>query len=835
MLAYLYDEDRWPSGFAGGIVPSRGKDYRIKAMRCKLVNGKRAFEVIYGPDSPYFNGYSYVDVLSEKVVAAFLDSTYEVYRREIGDEFSKTVPAVFTDEPNYMTFTSRQQATVPWTDELPDHFKKRYGYDISNHLSCLFFNEKDYKKVRYDFWNLVADMFLQAYSQKIYNWCGQHNIAYTGHYLCEDNLSSQIRHIGAAMPHYEYMHIPGIDHLGRNLNDPLTLKQVSSASHQLGKKRVLSELYGCSGQNFSFAGRKWIGDWHIVLGVNLFCPHLALYSMRGARKRDFPPTLHYQQPWWRYNKVIEDYFARLSYIMSEGKFQADILVIHPIEGAWCLYKPSDTGEVDRLNKSFTSLIESLLQFHRDYDLADEKLLAKYGKVEGDLIKVGKMSYKVVIIPPTLSLRATTISLLGKFLTGGGKVVAIKPLPYLVEGKEEAEEEIRKLLERTTLIEEDKKELKRTLNKILEPEIIIRDENNQEIGSIYYQHRKLDGTRDVYFLVNTSRKKSSKAQVEIKGRGAMEEWDALSGEIKEIPSSFKEDRTHLRLDFTPIGSHLLIKRKDVKPVSISIPSYEISKVQSLPDRWQFSRSDPNSLTLDRCEYKLKDEGWSDALPVWKVQRRLEEMGKEVEVNLRFSFQTNFKDEKRKIQLVLESPEIFKIKVNSHQVNYSDIGFWHDISFKKVDISGLIRQKGENIVELSCLFIPPKKKNTLIYKKDGVELESIYIIGDFSVKARKTSLERRATFLNDFLLTDETKEVKQGDLTPQGYPFYAGSVVYKQRVKVDCLPPEERIYLRFEDFQAIVARLTVNDKDAGLVFWPPYEIDISPVLKKGENLL
>jgi len=208
---------------------------------------------------------------------------------------------------------------------------------------------------------------------------------------------------------------------------------------------------------------------------------------------------------------------------------------------------------------------------------------------------------------------------------------------------------------------------------------------------------------------------------------------------------------------------------------------------------------------------------------------------VEVNLRFSFQTNFKDEKRKIQLVLESPEIFKIKVNSHQVNYSDIGFWHDISFKKVDISGLIRQKGENIVELSCLFIPPKKKNTLIYKKDGVELESIYIIGDFSVKARKTSLERRATFLNDFLLTDETKEVKQGDLTPQGYPFYAGSVVYKQRVKVDGLRPEERIYLRFEDFQAIVARLTVNDKDAGLVFWPPYEIDISPVLKKGENLL
>jgi len=270
VLAYLYDEDRWPSGFAGGIVPAKGKEYRIKAMRCKLVDGKRKFEVVYGPDSPYFNGYSYVDVLSEKVVDAFLNSTYELYFKEVGDEFGRTVPAVFTDEPNYMTFASRGEIAVPWTDELPARFKERYGYDILKHLSCLFFDEKDYKKVRYDFWNLVADMFLQAYSRKIYNWCSQHRIAYTGHYLCEDDLSSQIRCIGAAMPHYEYMHIPGVDHLGRNIDNPLTLKQVSSVAHQLGKKRVLSELYGCSGQNFSFAGRKWIGDWHIVLGVNFF-------------------------------------------------------------------------------------------------------------------------------------------------------------------------------------------------------------------------------------------------------------------------------------------------------------------------------------------------------------------------------------------------------------------------------------------------------------------------------------------------------------------------------------------------------------------------------------
>jgi len=140
-----------------------------------------------------------------------------------------------------------------------------------------------------------------------------------------------------------------------------------------------------------------------------------------------------------------------------------------------------------------------------------------------------------------------------------------------------------------------------------------------------------------------------------------------------------------------------------------------------------------------------------------------------------------------------------------------------------------------VELSCLFIPPKKKGTLIYRKDGVELESIYIIGEFSVRAEKSFRKGKATFLNDFLLTDEAQEIKQGDLVLQGYPFYAGSALYRQKIKLDVLSSGEGVYLKFEDFEAIVARISVNGKEAGLVFWPPYEIEITSLLKEGENFL
>jgi len=65
-------------------------------------------------------------------------------------------------------------------------------------------------------------------------------------------------------------------------------------------------------------------DWHQVLGINFLNPHLSLYSMRGARKRDYPPNNFYQQPWWPSNRLLEDYFARVSYALTQGKTLSDL-------------------------------------------------------------------------------------------------------------------------------------------------------------------------------------------------------------------------------------------------------------------------------------------------------------------------------------------------------------------------------------------------------------------------------------------------------------------------------------------------------------------------------
>ena len=117
----------------------------------------------------------------------------------------------------------------------------------------------------------------------------------------------QMQATAGVMPSYEYMDMPGIDWLRRRISSPLTPKQVGSVAAQLGKKHVITESFAMTGWDCSPEELKWITQWQYVNGVNRMCQHLQSYSIRGCRKRDFPPSLFYQQSWWRNIK----YFATI--------------------------------------------------------------------------------------------------------------------------------------------------------------------------------------------------------------------------------------------------------------------------------------------------------------------------------------------------------------------------------------------------------------------------------------------------------------------------------------------------------------------------------------------
>jgi hypothetical protein len=183
MKAWLYDEDRWPSGAAGGLVTKNVK-YRSRKLTCQAV--KKASEVIKKGatvavfkavvngdtishvqrlktipkseslkgnnrfivtqihiDEPecWYNGFTYLDTMNHEAVKEFIKVTHEAYRKNCGRHFGKSIPGIFTDEPNVQhDNTPEGWSRIPWTGALPSVFKKRYGYDILDRLPELFYN-----------------------------------------------------------------------------------------------------------------------------------------------------------------------------------------------------------------------------------------------------------------------------------------------------------------------------------------------------------------------------------------------------------------------------------------------------------------------------------------------------------------------------------------------------------------------------------------------------------------------------------------------------------------------------------------------------------------------
>ncbi|WP_195724449.1 glycosyl hydrolase [Paenibacillus monticola] len=312
MNAWFYDENGWPSGFADGKVPAKGIAYQQKQLHIEAApfqseperslgyyaaeadgQGYRLLSAaeadaadlrVYYEVNPY-----YTDTLSELAVGEFIATAYEAYWEQFGEEYGAQLRGVFTDEPQFA------RGGLPWSFELEEMFTSRHGYDVLTVLPSLFFNKGNYTKARYDYWECVTFMFTQAYAKQIGDWCESKGWSATGHVVDEQELMHQVTSVGDPMAFYEYLQIPGCDWLGRFVGEePIVPKQVSSVARQLGKKRTITESFGCSGWNVSFADLKRIGEWQFVHGINLMCQHLqGDFAQQGFPF--FAGSLHLQQ------------------------------------------------------------------------------------------------------------------------------------------------------------------------------------------------------------------------------------------------------------------------------------------------------------------------------------------------------------------------------------------------------------------------------------------------------------------------------------------------------------------------------------------------------------
>ncbi|MBW3633808.1 MAG: hypothetical protein KY456_12365 [Chloroflexi bacterium] len=378
----------------------------------------------------------YIDALDPEATAEFLRLGYEPYAETVGDKMPGPVPGFYTDEPAMHYYvTGGDNPIVPWTKEMFRRFHERNGYDLRPRLPDLFFDvSPDSARIRHDFYETLTAFYADAYYRQIHDWCREHDVLFTGHLLYEEWLRNMVRVEGNPFRHYPYLDVTGVDHLYPIIGsrdrpaEHVAMKLASSAAHQLGSERLLCESFGGIFMDTTMQRMKWITDWEYVLGVNLLNPHGFHYTLEGPRKRDWPPSMFYQYPWWHVYDEFSRYVARLSHLLSGGRHVARVAILWPASTIFAHYTPQKRNPLsDRTEFDFNVLTDLLLRLHHDFDYLDEEVLAGAEIADG-AIQIRDERHELLILPPMTHLKLETVERLERFVAGGGRVLGTVFLP-----------------------------------------------------------------------------------------------------------------------------------------------------------------------------------------------------------------------------------------------------------------------------------------------------------------------------------------------------------------------------------------------------------------------
>ena len=403
-------------------------------------------------------------------------------------------------------------------------------------------------------------------------------------------------------------------------------------------------------------------------------------------------------------------------------------------------------------------------------------------------------------------------------------------------------------------------LQAALLKLIDPDVII---DNREI---FYLHREKDG-QDIYFLINPTFT-VQKAEVTLSGEVQPLLWDPSTGIERPIaPWQVIEGATRFNLELPPVGSTFILVKSDSgrrivetnltidcvddtrisgfgqgregfvvieqegRRVRLSAQAEQTPGALALEGEWEFQLQNDSALVIgkwlaiseapgsDWMAYAKPDAGTQDWLPMvpgaWSYQLPAEPSDPyPIAVWYRIRFQVDYLPPK--LDLIVDgfSGSDWKLFANGEPVTASSVRSQVDGQMKAVEITPHLR-KGENQIALRLI---------VTNATDGL-LDLLKLTGDFSLAPQGDGSYRMAA---------PCKSLRPQPWTGQGYPYFSGRAVYRKRFELPESFLGRRVFLEPE-LQDDVLEVFVNDQPAGVHLWAPYQMDITGLLKPGENTL
>ncbi len=879
MKVWIYDENSYPSGFAGGHVPAQMPDSFQKGAGLSVEiqqqlnaapsadlavvvkktadgfaditasmdqeKGKQGtyylFRKTYPAQSPWYGGFTYVDLLYKGVTEKFLELTMtKGYEKSIAD-FGKTLPGIFTDEPNLEAAMSRG-TVLRWTPDLWDAFQKRWGYDLKVNLPSLLEETGNWKKVRHDYYELILELFLERWAKPWSRYCAEKGLKWTGHYW--EHGWPEPTHGFDEAAFYIWHQQPGIDMLGNQLDadgqggqfgNDRAVRELLSAANQAGWTRTLSETYGGGGWDMTFETQKRLADWQGVLGVNFVNQHLSYYSLNGVRKFDYPPSFSYHEPWWEQYKLMGDYIGRISMAMSAGHQKNQTLVLQPNTTAWMYFsRKVKNPAIESIRKGFKNFVYRMEQQQLEYDLGSENVLKELGSVQGKALRVGQRDYSLVVIPAEMeNVDSSTLDLLTKFLASGGKVLSFARKVAFVNGAESSQ--VADLAGRYPQQWTSAEQLTdaAAMNLLRRDEFAMQDQTAN--GMLYHQRRLLEDGQ-ILFVVNSNPTQKAGAAIRMKGK-FVTRLDLVSGKAAGYPAKEAEGKVSFQVDLAPVGSALFLVSDRQSDLPAYAPAGGAETVLAATGAVAVKREADNVLMVNYLDLKtaksekkgvyfmkaligLFNENGIEMGNPWqhKIQYRKTYLEFDsrftadswFEASYHFSIQPGLSPAALKsIRAVVERPELWKVSINGQEVSKTAGSHWIEKSFPQFAVGPYLKP-GRNTLTLRA-----PRMHVL------AEVMPVYLLGDFLVKPAPQGWE-----IADGNLTG------LGSWREAGLPFYSQKVAYTQSFQVSKTAGAS-YKVKLQGWKGVLAEVLVNGRPAGPIAWQPNETEVTALLKEGSN--
>ncbi len=432
MKVVLYDEGMYPSGSSSGQVVAANPAHQVRGLSAVpgtaippdatvlatvarntgeeiAIVERRVQSTIRGlhylGEGPEEEAPSASDLLNPEAVASFIHLVYDRFFETVGDHFGKTVIGIFTDEPSLLG-RCWEKEIHPGTTDILSHVNRFLGYDFTPHLPALWFDdEPDAERYRAEYYWAVHRRMEETYYGQLQAWCLKHHTILMGHPDEPDAIGLE-----------RYFGIPGQDIVwrwvlpgnGTGLEGAQSTQAKCSASAMLhlGLRRNSNECFGAYGHELTFDETRWIINWCLVRGVNMFFPHAFYYSQRGLRRDERPPDVGPNSAWWEHYKGFADACARLCEINTDSTHVCNIAIL---------------GLPDHLPWKAAKV---LYQNQRDFNYLEVRHLWEDAVVDESGIRLRGMHYQVLIVddlpllPPQAGPFLSRLAAAGRLLLRG---------------------------------------------------------------------------------------------------------------------------------------------------------------------------------------------------------------------------------------------------------------------------------------------------------------------------------------------------------------------------------------------------------------------------------